>query len=91
MIFAPEYRVACSQHGAVPGTGPANATIEEGVVALEDGNGVEEREALCPVWFLSGEDDRGGDAAGDVHGEHGEAEGEDIEPLVLNWTDGDRG
>ena len=48
------------------------------------------------MWFLAGEDDRGGDTAGDVHGERGEAEGEDVEPLVrgkclglvLDWADG---
>ncbi len=81
VIFAPEDRVTCSQHRAVPGTGPADATIEDGVVAPEDRNRVEEREAVCPMWFLSGENDRGGDTAGDVHRERGEAEGEDVEPL----------
>ena len=51
------------------------------------------------MWLFPGENNRGGDAARDVHGKRGEAESEDVKPLVgrecpglvLDWADGDRG
>jgi hypothetical protein len=82
-IGIPEDCIAGGHVGSVPVTGPQTA-IRNGVPTPDDGNGIEVWEKGGPGWFFGvrGYDGWGGDTSNDMGDERGEAEGEELKPIL---------